>query len=36
MNIEEHQLPNKILFLRKFPKTNLGKINKTKLLRNFR
>ena len=34
--LSKFQLPNKILFLRKFPKTNLGKINKTKLLRNFR
>lgn len=30
------QFPNKIIFLKKFPKTNLGKINKIKLLRNFR
>jgi non-ribosomal peptide synthetase component E (peptide arylation enzyme) len=25
-------LPNKIIFLKKFPKTNLGKINKKNLL----
>jgi len=30
------QLPNKIIFLRKFPKTNLGKINKKILLGNLR
>lgn len=27
------QIPNQIIFLKKFPKTNLGKINKIKLLR---
>ena len=34
--LSKFQLPNRIIFLKKFPKTNLGKINKIKLLRNFR
>ena len=34
--LSKFQFPNRIIFLKKFPKTNLGKINKIKLLRNFR
>lgn len=30
--LSKFQLPNKIIFLKKFPKSNLGKINKIKLL----
>ena len=30
--LSSFQLPNHIIFLKKFPKTNLGKINKKKLL----
>jgi long-chain acyl-CoA synthetase len=31
--LSKFQIPNQIIFLKKFPKTNLGKINKIKLLR---
>ncbi len=31
--LSKFQIPNQIIFLKKFPKTNLGKINKVKLLR---
>lgn len=34
--LSKFQFPNKIFFLRKFPKTNVGKINKIKLLSSFR
>ena len=34
--LSNFQFPNKIIFLRKFPKTNIGKIDKIKLLRSFR
>ena len=34
--LSNFQYPNEIIFLKQFPKTNLGKINKIKLLRNFR
>lgn len=34
--LSKFQFPNRIIFLKKFPKTNLGKINTIKLLRNFR
>ena len=34
--LSEFQFPNKIYFLQKFPKTKIGKIDKIKLLRNFR
>ena len=34
--LSKFQFPNKIIFLKEFPKTNLGKINKVALLRNFR
>ena len=30
--LSKFQFPNKIYFLKKFPKTNVGKINKIKLL----
>ena len=34
--LSKFQLPNKIIFLKSFPKTNLGKINKQKLLKFLR
>ncbi len=34
--LSKFQFPNKIYFLKRFPKTKVGKINKIKLLRNFR
>ena len=34
--LSKFQLPNQIIFLKSFPKTNLGKVNKTKLLKFFR
>ena len=33
MNLSTFQLPNKIIFVKEFPKTNLGKIDKIKLMR---
>jgi long-chain acyl-CoA synthetase len=33
--LSKFQLPNQIIFLKSFPKTNLGKINKMKLLKFF-
>ena len=32
-NLSTFQLPNKIIFVKEFPKTNLGKIDKIKLMR---
>ena len=36
IKLSKFQFPNKIYFVKRFPKTKLGKINKIKLLRNFR